>query len=99
MKSALKAAKNSDVTRYLENARKALQNALASTSDDCESDAVLAAQAREIMRSRGFGESEISAAETIFAGVDAVAYGGLDAASIDAEKSAATLKNICNKLR
>lgn len=99
LKSALKAAKNSDVTRYLENARKALQNALASTSDDCESDAVLAAQAREIMRSRGFGESEISAAETIFAGVDAVAYGGLDAASIDAEKSAATLKNICNKLR
>ncbi len=98
LKKAEQACRNNDTTSFLENAHKAVQNALAANTD-IESDAILLRQAKEIMNKNNFSQDDIDTVSTFFTGVDAINYGGLNKASIEPQLLIVKLKKIHSQLK
>ena len=99
LKQAQKAVSQNDVETFLDSARKAIQNAVASNSETCESEAILLNQAQEIMIESGISPEDIETVAVFFTAVDAINYGGFDKSSIDINKLSNALKRICKKLK
>lgn len=99
LKKAEAAAAAGDVENFLECAKKTLQNIAAANSAEYESEAILENQAREIMDEAGCGAENAQTAHAIFAGADAIEYGGVDKNSIDCAKLLRELSKIYSRLK
>ena len=99
----LKSAQNStdakDAETFFNNARKALQNAIASVSTECESNSITLRQAEEILLEQGVDTSDLLAVVEIFNGADALAFGGLHNNDVNLQRLNSALKNICAQLK
>lgn len=82
LKSARDAAKNGDFRGFFEEARRALQYALAAGCDR-QAPSLTTREAVEMMSARNMSDSDKSDATLFFDGADAISFGGMDTSKLD----------------
>ncbi len=90
-------ADKGEVKEFFDNAKTALQYALAANNEK-EARAITPREALEIMRKKNFEESDIEMVGELFEGADAIAYGALDAKNVNISKLADNLKLLSKKI-
>ena len=99
LKNAQNSVEAEDAETFFNNARKALQNAVATVSAICESSSITLRQAEEILLEQGFDSTDLLAVAEIFNGSDALAFGGLQDSDVDLKRLNSKLKKICAQLK
>ena len=94
---AIDDAKKSDAPHFFDNAKTALQYALASGSE-MQARAITLREAKDILREKNFDEMQIDIASKIFEGSDAIAYGATSISSEEVKETSQKLGDIVEKI-
>ena len=94
---AINDAKQADAPHFFDNAKTALQHALASNTES-QPRSITLREVKEILRDKNFDEIEIDIASKIFEGSDAIAYGSMVVSETEVKESSQKLGKIVEKI-